>query len=181
MISYLDIYNDITILTEETLVNEVKRVNKLIPLEVELSQSILIDRSLWDLEVFKKCKTITFFANCSYNSVDFSNITTTDIILDNSSKHITMSISPPEVFSINIDETKTKYSEPELGLLRFGDIQLSSEEFGDLRTKLDDEFKLKMTNESLQDQAISNTKSSLENIIYNLIGEKYTIDVNVTR
>ena len=93
MISYLDIYNDITILTEETLVNEVKRVNKLIPLEVELSQSILIDRSLWDLEVFKKCKTITFFANCSY-SVDFSNITTTDIILDNSSKHITMSISP---------------------------------------------------------------------------------------
>lgn len=180
MISYLDIYNDITILTEETLVNEVKRVNKLIPLEVELSQSILIDRSLWDLEVFKKCKTITFFANCSY-SVDFSNITTTDIILDNSSKHITMSISPPEVFSINIDETKTKYSEPELGLLRFGDIQLSSEEFGDLRTKLDDEFKLKMTNESLQDQAISNTKSSLENIIYNLIGEKYTIDVNVTR
>ena len=96
-------------------------------------------------------------------------------------RHITMSISPPEVFSINIDETKTKYSEPELGLLRFGDIQLSSEEFGDLRTKLDDEFKLKMTNESLQDQAISNTKSSLENIIYNLIGEKYTIDVNVTR
>ena len=79
MISYLDIYNDITILTEETLVNEVKRVNKLIPLEVELSQSILIDRSFWDLEVFKKCKTITFFANCSY-SVDFSNITTTDII-----------------------------------------------------------------------------------------------------
>lgn len=178
MISYLDIYNDITILTEETLVNEVKRVNKLIPLEVELSQSILIDRSFWDLEVFKKCKTITFFANCSY-SVDFSNITTTDIILDNSNKHITMSVLPPEVFSINIDETKTKYSEPELGLLRFGDIQLSSEEFGDLRTKLYDEFKLKMSNESLQDEAISNIKSSLENIIYNLIGEKYTIEVKI--
>ncbi len=180
MISYLDIYKDITILTEETLVNEVKSVNKLIPLEVELSQSILINRSFWDLEIFKKCKTITFFANCSY-SVDFSNITTKDILLDNTNKHITISIPSPEVFSVNIDENKTKYSDPELGLLRFGDIQLSSEEFGHLRTKLYDEFKIKMNSKPLQEQAITNTKVSLENLIYNLIGEKYTIDINVTR
>ncbi|MCD2502795.1 DUF4230 domain-containing protein [Clostridium sp. NSJ-145] len=138
-----------------------------------------MDKSFFDLDIFKKCKTITFFANCSY-SVDFSNITTKDIILDNSNKHITISITSPEIFSINIDETKTRYSDPELGLLRFGDIQLSSEEFGDLRTKLYDEFKIMMNSKSLKDQAISNTKSSLEKIIYNLIGEKYTIDVNVT-
>lgn len=176
LISYLDVSDEVTILTEESLVNEVKNVNKLIPLEVELGQSILIDKSFWDLEVFKKSKTITFFAKCSY-SIDFSTITTKDIILDNTNKHITISILSPEIFGLHIDENKTKYSEPELGLLRFGDIHLSSEEFGDLRVKLYDEFKRKMQDEDLQTQAISNTKDSLEALIYNLIGEHYTIDV----
>ena len=126
---------------------------------MELSQSVLIDKSFLDFEIFKKCKTVTFYANCSY-SIDLSKITEKDITIDNANKQITIFIPNPEIFSLNIDESKTKYSEPELGLLRFGDIQLSSEE-------------------SLYTQAISNAKDSLEKLIYNLTEENYTISIKV--
>lgn len=179
MISNLKIDKTATIITEESLLNEVKSVNKLIPLEIELTQSILIDKSYWDLDVFKKCKTITFFANCSY-SVDFSTLNSKDILLDNENKNITIYIPKPEIFSININEDKTHYSEPELGLLRFGDIQLSSEEFGNLRLQLHEAFKEKMLNDTeLKTQAVTNTKQSLESLIFNLIGENYNINVKV--
>lgn len=145
---------------------------------MELSQSVLIDKSFLDFEIFKKCKTVTFYANCSY-SIDLSKITEKDITIDNANKQITIFIPNPEIFSLNIDESKTKYSEPELGLLRFGDIQLSSEEFGELRVQLYDGFKDKMNDESLYTQAISNAKDSLEKLIYNLTEENYTISIKV--
>lgn len=167
-------------ISEETLINEVKSVNKLIPLEVELSETLLIDQSFGDLDIFKKTKDITFFANCSY-SLDLSTLSSKDIRIDNKTKQIDISVPTLEIFSINIDESKTKYSDPTLGLLRFGDIELSSEEYGTLRSKLYDTFKNKMNDSSLLNKALANAANSLEAIISDLTGEIYSITVNIKK
>lgn len=170
--------NTVTIIDEDSLINEVRNVNKIIPLEVELSESILVDKSFGDFEILKKTQKITFFAKCSY-SMDLSTINKNDILLDRDNKTVTISLTAPEIFSITIDENKTQYGEPELGLLRFGDIALSSEEYGNIRQSLYDAFRTKMKDNTLTDQVITNTKDSLQKIISDIIGETYTINIKI--
>jgi hypothetical protein len=164
------------VLNEETLVNEVRSVNKVIPLEVELSESITLDNSFGNLEIFKKSKKLTFFATCSY-SMDLSKLNKNDIILDKDTNEITIYLPKPEIFSINIDENKTIYSEPDLGLLRFGDIQISTEKLGYIRNKLTESFKNKMNDDDLYKKAINNTTTLLQNLINNLTAESYKITI----
>lgn len=167
---------NVDILNEETLVNEVRSVNKIIPLEVELSESITLDNSFGNLEIFKKSKKLTFFATCSY-SMDLSKLNKNDIILDKDTNEITIYLPKPEIFSINIDENKTIYSEPNLGLLRFGDIQISTEKLGYIRNKLTESFKNKMNDDDLYKKAINNTTTLLQNLINNLTAESYKITI----
>lgn len=166
----------IDVLNEETLVNEVRSVNKVIPLEVELSESITLDNSFSNLEIFKKSKKLTFFATCSY-SMDLSKLNKNDIILDKDTNEITIYLPKPEIFSINIDENKTIYNEPDLGLLRFGDIQISTEKLGYIRNKLTESFKNKMNDDDLYKKAINNTTTLLQNLINNLTDESYKITI----
>ena len=44
------------ILTEDTIINKIKDVNKLIPLEIELSQTLTVDNTYFNLDIFKKSK-----------------------------------------------------------------------------------------------------------------------------
>lgn len=167
---------NINILTEETIINEVRNVNKIIPLEVELSESIVLDDSFGDLEVFKKSKKLTFFATCSY-SMDLSKLNKNDIIIDKDKQSVTINLPNPEIFSININEDKTVYSEPELGILRFGDVKISTEKLGYIRNKVTESFKEKMDNEDLYKEAINNTSILLENLISNLTDQSYEINI----
>lgn len=165
-------------LTEETLINEVRNVNKLIPLEIELSETLILDNTYFNLDIFKKVKKLTFFADCSY-SIDFSNLSANEIKLDNISKEIIIKIPSPEIFSISIDESKTIYADPELGLLRFGDLELSSEDLKKMHEKLYDAFSNKMKDSRFYNQALSNTKESLEKLLSNLTGETYKITLTL--
>ena len=145
------------ILTEDTLINEIKDVNKLIPLEIELSE--------------------TFFANCSY-SIDFSTLSTNNIKIDNSNKEIYITIPKIDIFSIDIDENKTIYGDTEVGLLRFGDLKLSSEEINEIYINANDMFSKKMNNQDFYTQTLKNAENSLESLLFNLTGEHY--DINLT-
>ena len=90
------------ILTEDTLINEIKDVNKLIPLEIELSETLTVDNTYFNLDIFKKSKKITFFANCSY-SIDFSTLSTNNIKIDNSNKEIYITIPKIDINEIYIN------------------------------------------------------------------------------
>ena len=149
------------ILTEDTLINEIKDVNKLIPLEIELSEKI------------------TFFANCSY-SIDFSTLSTNNIKIDNSNKEIYITIPKIDIFSIDIDENKTIYGDTEVGLLRFGDLKLSSEEINEIYINANDMFSKKMNNQDFYTQTLKNAENSLESLLFNLTGEHYDITLTLS-
>lgn len=162
------------ILTEDTLINEIKDVNKLIPLEIELSETLTVDNTYFNLDIFKKSKKITFFANCSY-SIDFSSLSNNNIKINNSTKDIKITVPKIDIFSIDIDENKTIYGDTEVGFFRFGDLKLSSEEINELYSSANDMFRKQMNNQNFFNQTLQNSQKSLEALLFNLTGEHYNI------
>ena len=167
-----------SILSDDTLINEIKNVNKLIPLEVELSETLTIDNTYFNLDIFKKSKKITFFANCSY-AIDFSTLSNSNFEINTATKEVSITIPQIDIFSIDIDENKTIYSDTEVGFLRFGDLKLSSEELSSIYKNLNYLFTEKMNNADFYEQAILNTENSLKELLLNLTGEDYNVTVKV--
>lgn len=162
------------ILTEDTIINKIKDVNKLIPLEIELSQTLTVDNTYFNLDIFKKSKKITFFANCSY-SIDFSSLSNNNIKINNSTKDIKITVPKIDIFSIDIDENKTIYGDTEVVFFRFGDLKLSSEEINELYSSANDMFRKQMNNQNFFNQTLQNSQKSLEALLFNLTGEHYNI------
>lgn len=119
---------------------------------------------------------MTFFATCSY-SIDLSNLKQDDVEINKDTGEITVTLPTLEIFSINIDESKTIYSEPDLGMLRFGDIKISTEKLGYIRAKVTESFKDTMNDEDLYNEAINNTALLLERLISNLTDQSFKINI----
>lgn len=167
-----------SILSDDTIINEIKNVNKLIPLEVQLSETLTINNAYFNLDIFKKSKKITFFANCSY-AIDFSTLSNSNFEINTQTKEISIKIPQIDIFSIDIDESKTIYSNTEVGFLRFGDLKLSSEELISIYKNLNNLFTKKMNNPDFYQQAILNAENSLKALLLNLTGEDYNIILKV--
>ena len=164
----------LNITTEESLINEVKSASKIIPLEVELSKTMTIDKSWGNLEVFQKYKRIKFYANCSFY-IDLSNLDREDISLDEN--NLTITIPKPKIFTIDILREKTAYEDSANGLLRFGEIMLTSEEFEEIQEEVYKSFEATLSEKDIYDTAISNSKISLTNLFRQIIGDEIIIDI----
>lgn len=163
-------------ITEESLVKDIKNSNKLIPLELELSEIITIDDSWGSLGIFEKYKKISFTADCSY-SIDLSDIQSSDLSLDPNSKKITIKIQKPTVYNVSINPEKTIYEEAITGLLRFGDLNISAEEYGIIEEAIIKNITLRMESSDLYQKACASSESSMKGLIKNILGDG--IDVTV--
>ena len=85
-----------------------------------------------------------------------------------------------DIFSIDIDENKTIYGDTEVGLLRFGDLKLSSEEINEIYINANDMFSKKMNNQDFYTQTLKNAENSLESLLFNLTGEHYDITLTLS-
>lgn len=155
---------DVKFISEESIINEIKSVNKIIPLEIDLSETIIIDKSWGEFSGFEKFKKIKFFATGSY-SVDLSNISQKDIKVNKIKNEIELTLNPPEVFSIDLDNDKTIYEEVNNGIFRFGDVTLTTEEYGVIEREVSNRFEKKMKDSEVYDKATLNTTLALEKLI----------------
>ena len=142
-----------------------------------------VEYNLWRIKFYedasiKKSKKITFFANCSY-SIDFSTLSNSNFEINTVTKEVSITIPKIDIFSIDIDESKTIYSDTEVGFLRFGDLKLSSEELSSIYKNLNYLFTEKMNNPDFYEQAILNTEKSLRELLFNLTGEDYNVILKV--
>lgn len=169
--------NSMDIISGESLINEIKNTNKLIPLEVELSKIITIDKSIGNLEILEKYKRINFFANCSYY-IDLSIINDEDLKISKEDSTLDISIPKPEVFTITILRDKTIYEDTSNGLLRFGDIKFTSEEFDLIQENIYESFKETLQDEEIYNKAISNSKISITNLLEHLTANQFKINVS---
>lgn len=168
--------NSVKFISEESLVNEIKKSNKIIPLEAQISESVIIDESFGNLDIFKKYKKIIFVANCSY-SVDLSNLESSNLQINTTNNIIYLTLPKPTIYSIDIDEDKTVYEEPTLGLLRFGDIKLSSEEYGVIQKQLTETYTKRLQEAELYSKAEVNSKEALTTLVKNLTNNSTKVEI----
>lgn len=157
-------------LTEESIINNINQTSLLIPLEVELSETITVDDSWGDFDIFKKYKRITYTSDCSY-IIDLSNISSSDLNMNSNTREVELKIKKPEVYTININNDKTIYEEAVTGLLRFGDIQLNAEEYGIIEREIKKRLNDEMNSKELYDKACDASNSSLDKLLKNILGE----------
>lgn len=169
--------NNLSIITQENLINEIKNTNKIIPLEVNLSKTITIDKSWGDLDVFQKYKRIKFFANCSFY-IDLSSLKEEDIIMDKNKKILNVTIPPPKIFTIDIIRDKTIYEDSSNGLLRFGEVKLTSEEFELIQGEVYKSFEGTLNDTEIYEKALSNSKISLTNLLKKFIDNDIEINIS---
>ena len=167
----------LSITEEENLIKEIRSTSKIIPLEIELSKSITIDKSWGNLEIFQKYKRIKFFANCSF-FIDLSNIKEEDIIVDKNNNVIDITIPNPQIFTIDIIREKTVYEDSSNGLLRFGEIMLTSEEFEAIQKNVYKSFEETLNQKDIYEKAIYSSKISLTNLLEKIIGNDININIS---
>lgn len=163
--------------TKDSLVNQIHSTNKIIPLELELSQTVSIDASWGDLDILKKYRNITYFAICSY-MVDLSKISNNDIYIDSEKKIVSITIPKPEIYLIDFDYRKTKYEEPVNGLLRFGNISISTEDSITIENNVKLKLKEKMLEDSIYSKSTAASKQSISDLLKQILGENFDVLVN---
>ncbi|SHK50095.1 Protein of unknown function [Clostridium cavendishii DSM 21758] len=164
-------------ITEETVVSKLKNTQKILPLEAEISETMIIDNSWGDCELFKKIKTIKYFALATY-TLDLSNFTKSNVSIDQSNKKITLNLDKPILNSINLLNDKTTYETTNNGTLRFGELKLSPEELNSIEKQALKQMSEKSNEDSLVKLAEENSKSLLNNIINSINNSDMLIEIN---
>ncbi|MEW8954951.1 DUF4230 domain-containing protein [Clostridium sp.] len=151
-------------ITKETLIKEIKQKHEIIPMEIELKEEVTVNNTLFDMEIFTKLQTIHFFGTGIY-SIDLSNISDENFKVDKYEKNLTLEVPKPKIKSINIEDSKTLYESPTLGILRFGDVTLTPKEYEVLITHVKEKMSSRLMDGEIYDEAILNSENSLINII----------------
>lgn len=164
-------------ISKETLVSAIKQKQKLITTEVELNEKITVDNSWGDWSIFKKIQNINFVGTGLY-SIDLSTLSSKNI--DIKENTITVTIKNPAIEMININHDKTSYEDTDKGLLRFGEIKLSTEDQQLLEKTVESKMREKMLEKQYYNTAISNSENSMVNLIKSIVNTKgsiYTVKV----
>lgn len=174
--SFTSTTNDIKVKKEDTILQKIRTVSKLVPLEVDLSETIVIDDSIGNLSFLQKYKRVKFYANCSY-SVDLSNLSIKDISYSQESSTLQITLPEPTVLSIDIDENKTVLEETTNGLLRFGDVKLTTDEYNSIQKELTKTFEAKLKTDDLIQKARDNSIQSIKNLLSTILNEDLKIEI----
>ena len=165
-------------ISKETLVSSIKQKQKLITTEVQLKESITIDNSWGTLAIFKKMQDINFVGTGLYD-IDLSTLNSKNVTIKNN--EIILTLPKPSIEAITLDPNKTTYNETDKGLLRFGDIKLSTEDEELLRKTVQDKMKDKMIEKQYYNTAINNSKESMISLIRSIVSSTnstYTVKIN---
>ncbi len=83
-----------------------------------------------------------------------------------------------EIFNINILRDKTIYEDTSNGLFRFGDINLTSEEFDLIQEMVDNSFRETLQDNNIYDKALINSKTSIIQLLQPIIGDEFKINIS---
>jgi len=159
----------------DTIIKQIKEQNNLVVLEVEAEQAIEVSRAFWNLDVFKKSKSINFFGKGQF-VLNLSNIKEEDIIIDNSSNNVMLNIDTPILENVFIDEEKTNFKQTQKGIFAFGDYKITFEEYNNLITDAKEKIKAKINSEIMIEKAKENAKDNLIKLLKSFLND---YDINI--
>ena len=166
-------------ISKETFISQIQQKQRLITTEVELKEKIVLDNSWGSMDLFKKVQNINFTGKGLY-TVDLSQLKPANITLNPEKKHVAIKITKPAVEMVSIIEDKTVYETPQNGLLRFGEIKLTSAEQQLMTKTVKDKMSEKMLEKQYFDQATSNTEKALTQLVHSILKDQsssFKIDI----
>lgn len=161
-------------ISEESIIQKISETSKLVPLEIDLQERILLNNSWGSWDVFRQVKGITFQGKGTY-SLDFSKLDTNSVYIDIPLDKIYITLPKPSIDTIAIYEEKTVYETTSNGLLRFGDIRLTPEETLLITKEVKTLMKNQLLEEKFHSLAVDNSVKSLKDLLYPLLPSKSTI------
>lgn len=118
---------------EEAILGDSEKLKKLEVYKQELSDAgTITNTGLFNLGMFTKNQVITYNGTVVY-TVDLSKLSKSDIVFDEEEKMITLKIPHAQQEEINIPEDRIQFSDPEKGLLAFGDIKATPEQIMEIQ------------------------------------------------
>ena len=134
----------------EAILTKTEQKKKIEVFEAEISDVVkLTDKGLLSLPVFSKSQLITFNGSVIY-TVDLTEMSESDVELDENAKKVTLWIPHAEQGEINIPASEMEFGDVEKGFLAFGDLKLSVED----EAKVEMEAEKKMEETLLKEQMI---------------------------
>ena len=119
---------------EDVILGKARENTELIVMEQPITMATTITRAvLGNLAIFSKMKNVTFHANGLY-TVDLSEITRSNIKVDQNARMVILQIPHAVLHSVNLDVDSMEFEDTERGLLAFGEIKLTAEEQNSLES-----------------------------------------------
>jgi len=129
---------------EEAILGKASQKREVVVYTQEVSDATTITKTgLVNWSALTKSQVITYKGTADY-FIDLSDFDKTNIFYDEETKTVTIYIPHIKRKDINIREDDIKYSDPEKGLLAFGDLKLTPEQIGAVqsaaRTKMEEKL-----------------------------------------
>lgn len=138
---------------EEAILGDSTKLKKIEVFEQELSDvSTLTETGLFNLGIFSKSQMITYNATVVY-TVDLGQLNENDINFDKENLTITIYIPHPQQEEINIPEDKIQFSDPDKGMLAFGDIKMTPEDAYKIQAEARNRMQEKLDGSDIQTTA----------------------------
>lgn len=142
---------------------EAKETMKYTVLEQRCRVEQVIDDSWFEWDIFKKTKKITY-EGVGYYVVDLSKISKDDVDVDNDSKIVTITVPKAQFDHVDIDIGKSGFTKTDTGLLRYGEIKLTSEQQAILMEKAEKQLEKTLKNDQGINAANASAKEGLKKL-----------------
>lgn len=153
--------------TEDAIITKIEEKQELVVLDVSLSQSITLDDTFFNIDLFKKIQKLDFHGNGVY-AISLANINESDITFDKGSNTFTLKIDKPYILSIDILKDETVIHSPENGLLRLGSVTLTPETLDNINSQIKEKMEEKLKTQEFISKAESASKKTMKAFIKGL-------------
>lgn len=153
-------------LTAETVIQGINAENEIISTSVNLSSEIKIDESYFDLNILRRTQVLKFYGTALY-TINLGNLSESDIYI--SEDFIRVSISKPELYSLNLNAEKTIVDRVNRGLLSFGAIRIRPEDYRYMQILALSQMREQLRGEDIRFLTETNAKKAADELFQSVL------------
>ena len=130
---------------EEVILSQPTETRKLVVFEQKATVKAKVEDRVFehiDWSALTRSQTVSYTATGSF-VVDLSNLSENDIVDDKDNKILTIRIDHPKLDKIEVDPNKIKIGDTQRGLLTFGNIKLTLEDYISIEKSIQKRLKAK--------------------------------------
>lgn len=166
----------------EAILGKDSQLIKLEAYKIDISDAATITQAgLGKLKVFSKTQIITYNGTATY-TVDLSNITESDIQLDEENNNLIIYIPHTKLESINIPRKNIHFGDTEKGFFAIGELKLTTDENAKVETEAETRMKEKLVLNHIHDRADEAAIMSVWKLyqpIISSVSPAYTLEIRL--